>query len=88
MFAVAVAIMRSDPVLRRIEKVVLRQLPPEMRAKITMDAIDPKDRRVANVASGTFEPFLTEDGKPADVFAAEGPHLPLWLEQPLFGFIQ
>ncbi len=27
-------------------------------------------------------------GKPADVFASEGPQLPLWLERPLFGFLQ
>lgn len=26
-------------------------------------------------------------GKPADVFAAEGPHLPLWLTQRVFGFL-
>jgi hypothetical protein len=26
-------------------------------------------------------------GKPADVFSAEGPHLPLWLERPLFSFL-
>lgn len=27
-------------------------------------------------------------GKPADVFAQEGPQLPLWLEQPIFSFLQ
>lgn len=27
-------------------------------------------------------------GKPADVFAAEGPHLPLFLEIPIFGLLQ
>jgi cation diffusion facilitator CzcD-associated flavoprotein CzcO len=27
-------------------------------------------------------------GKPADVFGEEGPQLPLWLEQPLFAFLQ
>jgi hypothetical protein len=27
-------------------------------------------------------------GKPADVFASEGPQLPLWLEQPIFGWLQ
>jgi Flavin-binding monooxygenase-like len=26
-------------------------------------------------------------GKPADVFANEGPQLPLWLERPVFGFL-
>ncbi len=27
-------------------------------------------------------------GKPADVFASEGPRLPLWLERPIFSFLQ
>ena len=27
-------------------------------------------------------------GKPADVFATEGPQLPLWLETPIFGWLQ
>lgn len=27
-------------------------------------------------------------GKPADVFANDGPQLPLWLERPIFGFLQ
>ena len=29
-----------------------------------MQPVKPEDRRVANVASGTFQPFLTDEGEP------------------------
>ena len=56
-------------------------------ADIACDAARAAKRAVVSVRRGYY--FVPKHlfGIPADVFASEGPHLPLWLEKPLFGWL-
>ena len=37
---------------------------PQHQVELQMDPISENDRKVANIATGDFEPFLTDDGTP------------------------
>lgn len=54
-------------------------------ADIACDAARVAERAVVSVRRGYY--FVPKHifGMPSDVFANEGPHLPLWLEGPIFG---
>ena len=56
-------------------------------ADIACDAARSASRAVVSVRRGYY--FIPKHifGIPADVFAGEGPHLPLWLETPLFSLL-
>lgn len=57
-------------------------------ADIACDAAHLAARTIVSVRRGYH--FVPKHifGKPADVFAHDGPQLPLWLEQPLFSLLQ
>jgi thioredoxin reductase len=54
---------------------------------IACDAARSADRALLSLRRGYHFVPKYVFGKPADVFARTGPHLPVWLEQRIFGFL-
>ncbi len=80
----AVSYRRSDEFAGK--KVVIVGL-GNSGADIACDAARSASRAYVSIRRGYH--FVPKHifGKPADVFAHEGPHLPLWLERPLFNLL-
>lgn len=57
-------------------------------ADVACDAVRTAQSVCVSVRRGYYFVPKHVFGKPADVFAHEGPQLPLWLEIPIFGWIQ